>query len=485
MTASNPPSNSHSANPANSSAAAASSPWAKAKRLTSSDARALAAIGLQRVVEGASLNTILPDLEAQVGDDDRAFLRDLLQGSCRYYQRLNAIAKMLLNNSFNNDQAILHQLLIVGLYQLDIQQKAEHAAVHATVEAVSELGHDQARGVMNACLRRFLRERDQLLPPLADNPVTATSHPKWLVKLLSKGWPQQWQQILANNNELPPLCLRVNQRHGSREAYLERLQQAGIEARPAPFSRHGIYLAERCDITRLPGFADGDFSVQDEAAQLAAELLAPQHGERILDACAAPGGKSCHLLELADIELTAVDLEASRMQRVEQNLQRLQLNARLISADVIDYQSWWDDQPYDAILLDAPCSATGVIRRHPDIKLLRRREDIEQLADVQARILEACWNMLKPGGRLLYATCSVLPQENSQQIEAFVDAHAKLANDIALLSLDKPWGSACNAGRQLFPTPAGTDGFYFALLQKSDSAGVSAASLPDGDAEQA
>ncbi|WP_245582580.1 16S rRNA (cytosine(967)-C(5))-methyltransferase RsmB [Oceanobacter kriegii] len=441
-------------------------PWAKAKRLQSHNVRALAAIALQRVVEGASLNTVMPDIERQCPDEDRGFLRDLILGSCRYHHRLNALAKMLLNNSFNNEQAILHQLLIVGLYQLDVQQKEAHAAVHTTVEAASELGHDQARGVMNACLRRYLREQEELTKAIANNPVTTTSHPKWLVKMLTKGWPEQWPEILANNNELPPLCLRVNEREYSRDEYLAKLFEANIDARLAHHSDNGIYLAERCDITKLPGFADGAFSVQDEAAQLAAELLNPQDGEKVLDACCAPGGKSCHLLELADIDLTAVDLEASRMTRVEENLTRLKLNAKLISADVIDSASWWDGEPFDAILLDAPCSATGVIRRHPDIKLLRRREDIEQLADVQAAILDACWAMLKPGGRLLYATCSVLPQENSEQIEAFLSRHADLVNKPALLSLDKPWGSACNAGRQLFPTPDGTDGFYYALLQK-------------------
>lgn len=457
------------------------SPWAKAKRLQSNNTRALAAIGLQRVVEGASLNTVLPNLEQQCADEDRGFLRELVLGSCRYHHRLNALAKMLLKNSFNNEQAILHQLLIVGLYQLDIQQKEAHAAVHTTVEAVAELGHDQARGVMNACLRRYLREKEELTKAIADNPVTTTSHPKWLVKMLTKGWPDQWQDILANNNQLPPLCLRVNPNVNCRDEYLARLFEANIDARLAEHSDDGIYLAERCDITKLPGFDEGAFSVQDEAAQLAASLLNPQDGEKILDACCAPGGKSCHLLELADIDLTAVDLEASRMTRVEENLARLNLSAKLISADVIDTASWWDGEQFDAILLDAPCSATGVIRRHPDIKLLRRREDIEQLAEVQAAILDACWTMLKPGGRLLYATCSVLPQENSEQIEAFAKRHAELANDVAVLSLDKDWGTACNAGRQLFPTPDGTDGFYFALLQK---AGVDSPAQSQGEAEQ-
>lgn len=431
------------------------------------DPRALAAIGLYLVEGGQSLNTLLPTLEGQVDDVDRGFLRDLLLGSCRYYFRLNAIAKILLSNSFNDEQEVMHCLLIVGLYQLEIQHKAAHAAVHATVDACDELGHGQARVVINACLRRYQREQPLLSAQLADNPVTATSHPKWLVKMLTKAWPAQWSDILHNNNQLPPLCLRVNRRHTERDAYLAQLQAQGIEARSAPFSHQGIYLRDRCDVTTLPGFADGDVSVQDEAAQLAAELLAPEDGERILDACAAPGGKTCHLLELADINLTAVDLEPGRMVRVEENLARLKLSAQLISADVGDTDRWWDGELFDAILLDAPCSATGVIRRHPDIKLLRRREDIDPLVELQAQLLDACWRMLKPGGRLLYATCSVLPQENSQQIEAFVQrTQINIAGEARILPLDKPWGTACNAGRQLFPTADSTDGFYLALLHK-------------------
>ncbi|MDP2546918.1 16S rRNA (cytosine(967)-C(5))-methyltransferase RsmB [Oceanobacter sp. 4_MG-2023] len=431
------------------------------------DPRALAAIGLYLVEGGQSLNTLMPALEGQVEDVDRGFLRDLLLGSCRYYFRLNAIAKILLSNAFNDEQEVLHCLLIVGLYQLEIQHKAAHAAVHATVEACDELGHGQARGVINACLRRYQREQTALAAQLADNPVTATSHPKWLVKMLTKAWPEQWPDILHNNNQLPPLCLRVNRRQGERDAYLQQLQAVGIEACPAPFAPQGIYLSERCDVTTLPGFMEGAVSVQDEAAQLTADLLAPRAGERILDACAAPGGKSCHLLELADIDLTAVDLEPGRMARVEENLARLQLSATLHSADVAETDQWWDGQLFDAILLDAPCSATGVIRRHPDIKLLRRREDIARLAEIQALLLDACWAMLKPGGRLLYATCSVLPQENSQQIETFVQRTTAAGHsDVTLLSLDKPWGSACNAGRQLFPAADSTDGFYMALLRK-------------------
>lgn len=439
-------------------------PSADQSRLPSThDARALAAAGLLQVMRGQSLNQVLPAIEQQINDTDRGFVRDLLFGSCRYYQRLNAIAKMLLSKPFPADSEVLHSLLIIGLYQISEQNKAAHAAVHATVDATDALGFGKARGVINACLRRYLREQASLDASLNDNPVTASSHPKWLVKMLEKAWPEHWQTILEQNNQRPPLCLRVNQRQHSRDDYLQQLQQAGFEASPGQFGQHSIYLQQSTDVTRLPGFADGSCSVQDEAAQMAAEILAPRAGERVLDACAAPGGKSCHLLESADIQLTAIELEASRVPRIHENLARLQLQAEVICDDASAIDRWWDGQPFDAILLDAPCSATGVIRRHPDIKLLRRREDIDQLAAIQSLLLDRCWQMLKPGGRLLYATCSVLPAENRDQIDSFLNRH----QDVQLISLDKPQASPCNAGRQLFPTVSGPDGFYYALLVKS------------------
>ena len=419
-------------------------------------------MALSSVMNGQSLNQVLPALENRVAIEDRGFLRDLTLGSCRHFQRLNALVKILLKNPFGEEDQDLHALMIIGLYQLAIQNKAPHAAVHATVDVCEELGKGYAKPVINACLRRYGREYEALLPPLDESPVTATSNPKWLVKMLSKAWPDDWQDIFVQNNERPPLCLRVNLKHSSRDDYLQRLADAGIEASAAPYSDVGIYLAQSCDVTQLPGFSDGDVSVQDEAAQLAAQLLAPKDGDRILDACAAPGGKTCALLERADARVVALDIEESRLGRVHENLERLQLQADVVCADMADTDAWWDGELFDAILLDAPCSATGVIRRHPDIKMLRRRGDIEQLSSLQASLLQTAWAMLKPGGRLLYATCSVLPQENSDQIAAFADA----TQDLVLTALDFSWGSACNAGRQLFPQQNGHDGFYYALMTK-------------------
>lgn len=425
--------------------------------------RRAAATALYSVMAGQSLNQVIPALESHVDPDERGFFRDMALGSCRWFYRLNAIAKMLLKNPFQEEDQDLHALLVVGLYQLLIQGKAPHAAVHATVDVCDELGKAYAKPVINACLRRYGREYEALLPPLDENPVTATSHPKWFVKMLSKAWPDQWQTILEANNERAPLCLRINRRKLSREDYLVLLAEADIDARAAEHSDDGVYLTESCDVTALPGFADGFFSVQDEAAQLAAQLLDPQDNERVLDACAAPGGKTCHLLERADVRLLAADADDARLQRVNENLQRLDLVADVVCADVSVAGDWWGDEKFDAILLDVPCSATGVIRRHPDIRMLRRRDDIDALVEVQQQILAQAWSMLKPGGRILYATCSVLPQENTAQIERFLEMNPDASADV----LDNRWGVACNAGRQLFPRTGGHDGFYYALLRKA------------------
>lgn len=424
-------------------------------------ARKAAALAVNAVMGGQSLQQCLATFEQQVGRDDRSFFRDLVLGSCRYFFRLNALAKMLLSKPFNEEDLDLHALLIIGLYQLAMQGKAPHAAVHATVEVCDELGKGYAKSVVNACLRRYGREYESLLPPLDDNPVTATSHPKWLVKMLSKGWPEHWQDILENNNQPAPICLRVNRRKADRDAYLQTLLDEGIEASAAPYSPDGIYLAQSMDVTQLPNFNEGWVSVQDEAAQLAALFLAPQNGEIVLDACAAPGGKTCHLLEQADAKVLALDIEAKRLERVQQNLERLQLNAEVVCADLAQTDTWWNGEHFDAILLDAPCSATGVIRRHPDIKMLRRREDIEALVELQSQLLDSTWQTLKPGGRLLYATCSVLPQENHQQIAAFLERTA----DASLVELNTE--NPAEYGLQLFPQAGNHDGFYYALLIKN------------------
>ncbi|MDF1763638.1 MAG: 16S rRNA (cytosine(967)-C(5))-methyltransferase RsmB [Oleibacter sp.] len=439
------------------------SPWGQRNNTpTELSARLAAARALAAVLDGQSATQAIANVEDLVEGNDLGFMRDLVLGSCRWYFRLNALAKMLLKHPFSEDEQDLHALLVIGLYQLVVQGKAPHAAVHATVDVCDEMGKQYAKSVINACLRRYGREYETLLPPLNDNPVTATSHPKWLVKMLTKAWPEQWSDILRENNERAPLCLRVNRRQIRRDDYLNVLNEAGIAAWAGEYSADAIYLNEACDVTSLPGFEQGQFSVQDEAPQMAAQLLAPQSGERILDACTAPGGKACHVLECADVELTAIDADEHRLQRVYENLQRLQLKADVRCADLAEPDATLD-AAFDAILLDVPCSATGVIRRHPDIRLLRRREDIEALQGLQQRILHNCWRMLKPGGRLLYATCSVLPQENSDQVRSFVASQ----EDASVQGIDGEFGQATDVGRQLLPKHDSHDGFFYALLHKA------------------
>lgn len=428
----------------------------------SANTRALAAKALYKVITGQSLNTQLPISLKACADNEQAFLRDLVSGSTRFYHRLNAIAKILLNKPFSGEQEVLHALLIVGLYQLEYQNTPEHAAINETVNACEDLKQAHTKTVINACLRRFLREKERILAPLEANPVTAFSHPKWLVKQLQKAWPEHWQTILEANNQLPPFCLRINEAFTSRDSYIKQLEALGLEPKAAQFSPQGIYI-KPCNVERLPNFNAGWVSVQDEAAQLAALLLEPKEGERVLDACAAPGGKSAHLLELAKIELTALEIEPKRLVRMRENLQRLGLNANLIVGDAREPETWAEPSTlFDKVLLDVPCSATGVIRRNPDIKLLRTRADIDALVALQSKILERIWSLLKVGGRLLYATCSVLPQENEKQMISFL-AQTPNAKEV---SIEYDWGIQQQIGRQLFATNQQHDGFYYALLEK-------------------
>ncbi|MCY1531963.1 Ribosomal RNA small subunit methyltransferase B [compost metagenome] len=313
-------------------------------------------------------------------------------------------------------------------------------------------------------LRNAQRDGEAIFASLDRDPVLHSAHPRWLQKQLKAFWPEHWQAICAANNAHPPLILRVNRRHGSRDAYLSELLAADIAAEPCLYSRDGIVLGQACDVTSLPGFAEGRVSVQDEAAQLAADLLELAPGQRVLDACCAPGGKTCHLLEaepgLAGV--VAVDLEEKRLVRVRENLKRLSLDAELIAADARAVDEWWDGQPFQRILLDAPCSATGVVRRHPDIKLTRQPEDIPALAQLQGELLDALWPTLAVGGILLYATCSTLPTENTEVLDAFL-ARTSGARELEIAG---PFGLKQAHGRQLLAQQGGHDGFYYAKLIK-------------------
>ena len=427
--------------------------------------RLAAARALTAVLSGkASLGSSLPPQLDKVEHHDRALAQDLAFGAARWQPRLQLLADKLLEKPFKAADKDVEALLLIGLYQLLHSRIPEHAAIGETVGCAGALKKPWAKGLLNAVLRRAQREHETLFAELDRDPVLHSAHPRWLQKALKAHWPQHWQAICAANNAHPPLILRVNRHHGSRDAYLEELRSAGLAAEPCTFSRDGVRLLQPCDVTTLPGFKEGRVSVQDEAAQLAADLLELAPGQRVLDACAAPGGKTCHLLEVEPGlgEVVAVDLEAKRLARVRENLDRLHLEATLIAADGRATGAWWDGQPFQRILLDAPCSATGVIRRHPDIKLTRKPEDIPALAQLQGELLDALWPTLVPGGILLYATCSVLPTENSETIAAFL-ARTPDAQEVAIAG---EFGLQPAHGRQLLPQLDGHDGFYYAKLFK-------------------
>lgn len=427
--------------------------------------RLAAAKALAAVLSGkASLNSSLPTQLDKVEDRDRGFTQDLAFGTARWQPRLSALAEKLLQKPFKTADADVEALLLVGLYQLLYTRVPAHAAIGETVGCADKLKKPWAKGLLNAVLRNAQRESETIFAELERDPVVRTAHPRWLQKSLKAFWPQQWEAICAANNAHPPMILRVNRRHHSRDAYLALLGEAGIAATPCVYSRDGIVLEAAADVRSLPGFAEGWISVQDEAAQLAADLLDLAPGQRVLDACCAPGGKTCHILEAepALAGVVAVDLEAKRLVRVKENLERLGLDAELIAADGRDIDKWWDGKPFQRLLLDAPCSATGVIRRHPDIKLTRQPDDIVALAQLQGELLDAMWKTLEVGGILLYATCSTLPTENTEVIAAFLERTPGARE----LDLATAAGIKQPHGRQLLAQEGGHDGFYYAKLIK-------------------
>jgi 16S rRNA (cytosine967-C5)-methyltransferase len=379
---------------------------------------------------------------------ERPLVSALAYGTLRWHVRLAGLLDRMLSRPLRARDADLQTLLLLGLYQLIYMRLPAYAAVSQTVAAAKALGKPWATGLVNGDRR----------------PETRTAHPAWLVERLRAAWPDQAESILRANNAQPPMALRVAAHRLARESYIGMLRANGLSATPLHETAGGLELERAVDVSALPGFATGLVSVQDGAAQLAAEILAAQAGERILDACAAPGGKTCHILELQPElgELWALDRDPFRLRQVLENLARLGLQARVVQGDAGRVEAWWDGRPFDRILLDAPCSATGVIRRHPDIKLLRRPGDILALAQRQKELLATLWPLLKRGGRLVYATCSVLPEENEQQILGFLGAHRDARETPAVAR----WGRPCRAGRQILPGDEGMDGFYYACLEK-------------------
>ncbi|HKJ71027.1 MAG TPA: 16S rRNA (cytosine(967)-C(5))-methyltransferase RsmB [Gammaproteobacteria bacterium] len=426
--------------------------------------RARAAEAVRRVLhEGRRLEAALDYGELE--RSDRALLRELATGTVRWAIRLRALLDDLLDRPLPRRETEVEALLLVGLYQLAHSAIPPYASVSATVDALPRR-KAWARSLINGVLRRFGRERQQRLAAVDErSPAVAAAHPEWLVSALREAYPADWQGVLAANNTPPPLTLRVA---GDREAYLAELAEAGIAAEPHPLVPGAVSLAERRPVAGLPGFAEGRASVQDAAAQLAAPLLAARPGERVLDACSAPGGKLAHLLQaVPDLHLTALDSDPGRLARVRETLERTGVAPEaLLTGDASEPEDWWNGEPFDRILVDAPCSGTGVIRRHPDIKHLRRPGDLDPLSRRQEALLVGLWPLLRPGGRLLYVTCSVLPRENGERVAAFLAGHP----DARAENLPAAWGRAAGPGRQILPGEARMDGFYFAALRKEPPA---------------
>jgi 16S rRNA (cytosine967-C5)-methyltransferase len=435
---------------------------------TGAELRAAAALIVDAVVSaGRSLDRALAEHESRLPERDRSLLRLLSYGTLRHYWHLQAWLNALLSRPLRARDSSINALLVVGLYQLSDTRIPDHAVVSETVAAARVLQKPKLSGLVNAILRGFLRDRFSTNTPSNDEALF--DHPQWIIEALRRDWPDDWQAMLTANNDRAPMWLRANPQHGTAADYVRRLAELGIEAELLAAAPQAVRLLEPQTVAGLPGFAAGQVSVQDAAAQLAAPWLLEGLQGRILDACAAPGGKSGHLKEIGGerIELTCVDIDAARLDGVGDNLARLGLAATLLCGDASKPDTWWDGQPYDGILLDAPCSASGVIRRHPDIKHLRRPSDIEALAELQVGMLHALWPLLRAGGRLLYVTCSVLAAENEVAVGRFLKAHdAAVELDLLQNNNIRDLMRVKAPGQQLLPGTAGLDGFYFACLSK-------------------
>lgn len=434
--------------------------------LSTRNTRALATQAIGAILtDGSSLSYCLPLTKKKCNNpEDAAFLQALVFGVIRWYPRLEFIANQLLEKTIKQKDNDLLYLIIIGLYQLTDMHVPEHAALAETVEAARVLKKPWATGLVNAVLRSYQRKSEDIKKILETNEVAFYAHPQWLIDKLKIDWPEQWKNILIANNALPPLHLRVNAQKISREDYLKQLENSGFIAEPILNTPSGIILKTPTDITTLPGFEAGYFSVQDGAAQLATGLLELAPNLRVLDACAAPGGKTTHILETESnlAELIAIDISPERTSLISENLARLQLHATVITANASNPATWWDGQLFDRILCDAPCSSTGVIRRHPDIKYLKTPGDLIKLAQQQVQILSALWPLLKPGGILVYATCSVFLQENDDCMQTFLD-HTK---DAYLLPISIQCGLSKTIGYQILPGQNDMDGFYYARIGK-------------------
>lgn len=419
---------------------------------------------IQAVIDkGKSLTGLLEQHQQQLPVKQHALLNQLCFGSLRWYITLDFWLRKLLKKPLKAKDRDLHFVLILGLFQLTHMDKPAHASLNETVNLSREVNKPWAAGLINGVLRNFQRQQTNFQDALQGNEALQAALPDWLVKKLKTTYPSQYQGIIRSLNERAPMTLRINPAQYSTSDYLAQLSQQGIQARPCALAARGVTLENPCDVNQLPEFFQGACSVQDEAAQLCTHLLQPKAAARVLDACCAPGGKTAALLEAyPQQQVIAVDADEYRQQRTRSTLDRLQLTAEIITADVGNLDDWWDGQWFDHILLDAPCSATGVIRRHPDIKHLRRPQDIDQLSELQSTLLHKLWSTLKPNGTLLYATCSILAEENTDIIRQFTAIHKDAEPQPPFMAGD----SKTEFGCQLLPRPNGHDGFYYCLLTK-------------------
>jgi 16S rRNA (cytosine967-C5)-methyltransferase len=407
----------------------------------------------------ASLSQLMPP-SAEISP----MTKEICFGFCRHYFRLEAIADCLLDKRPKSIEVWI--ALLIGLYQLHYMHIPDYAVVKETVALLEKIKKTWAKGLVNAVLRNFCRKQDDILASLASEEAFVYGQPQDLLKHLKTDWPQDWQSIAEANDAHPPMTLRVNVKQNSVSDYLNALQNAGIEAEAHLVAPEGITLKTPCDVYSLPGFSEGCVSVQDGAAQLAVSLLSLKPGQRLLDACCAPGGKTCHILEAEPNlgECVALDIEPLRLKRVKENLGRLGLDATLLQGDALFPDRWWDGQFFDRILLDAPCSATGVVRRHSDIKLLRTDEEIIAVSKIQYLMLRSLWPLLAPGGLMIYATCSIISEENEKQIADFVATHS----DCTVIQNKSSWGRATGHGQQILPGEQGMDGFFYSVLFKGE-----------------
>ena len=436
-----------------------------------SSERAIAAQALAKVMGGASLSFVLAWAKKRISIKQQPIVYQLCYDTVRHYYSLSAIRSRLLAKPLPVKHQDINALILIGLYQLIYSNIPSHAAIFETVKATNILRKSWAKNLVNAVLRSAQRQEETLFNIIKQNAVYSFDHPQWLLDLFKKSWPENWEQLCRVNNQQAPMTLRVNQRTVSRDDYLQHLREQGISADKTVLSPDGVTLGDPCLVEHLFGFEKGWVSVQDEAAQLGALLLNCQPKQRVLDACAAPGGKTCHILERGpSLTVWALDHDEARLRQIHMNLNRLKLHAHVVCGDVNTPDQWWDGQYFDRILLDVPCSATGVIRRHPDIKLLKRAEDIEILAQQQHNMLQNVWPLLRPGGMLVYSTCSIAPMENQEQIARFLD----VCCDVVLQPIPIPpyaQNVAANIittsyGMQLLPNSNGHDGFFYSVLKK-------------------